>query len=68
VQGYELERGDSSDDYNEWGKIWLKDIRSSKIGLAFKSIARGITPIGVGPVASGIIDNARRLLLLLINR
>jgi hypothetical protein len=68
VQGYELERGDSSDDYNEWGKIWLKDVKSSGIGVAFKMIARGISPNTVGPVASGIIDNARRLLLLLINR
>jgi hypothetical protein len=68
VQGYELERGDSSDDYNEWGKIWLKDVKSSNIGLAFKSIARGISPNGVFSPAGSVIDNARRLLLLLINR
>jgi len=69
LQGWELERASSSDDYNEWGKLWFKETRASRIAVAFKAISRGLSPEGtVGPVASGLIDNARRLLLLLINR
>jgi hypothetical protein len=69
LQGWETERGDSSSDYNEWGKLWFKEVRSSRIHVAFKAIAKGLQPDGApGPTASGIIGDVRRLLLLLINR
>ena len=65
MQGYEVERGDSSDDYNDWGKLWLKDIKMSPIGLCFKILAK---PGGMSPYNTTIHGDIRRLLLLLVNR
>jgi len=69
LQGWETERSSSNSDYNEWGRLWFKEVRSSRIHVAFKAIAKGLSPDGApGPVASGFIGDMRRLLLLLLNK